>query len=184
MNPFQPFLDVFGKSIACKPAPAERIAAYKGRLPGPLLEFWQAEGWCGYRDGMIWFVDPEAYPEALDEWKITGQIVFARNGFGDLYLWSEKGLSILNVHLGNLYPMDILDLDIFLNKLITLKKTGGELLYGNLFPRVVKKLGRLSEDEAYTFVPALKLGGLGTVDSVQRVKLMEMLSILAQIHGR
>jgi hypothetical protein len=184
MNPFQPFLDAFGERHDCKPAPPERSTSYKGKLPELLLEFWDTEGYCGYRNGMFWFVDPDEYYEVLEEWKVVEHIVFARNGFGDLFLWTANGLSILNVHLGDIYSIGSSRLDNFLNKLLIRESIINDLLYGKLYDKVVKKLGRIAPDECYTFVPALALGGSGTVDSVQRVKLKEQLSILAQIHGR
>ena len=53
--------------------------------------------------------------------------------------------------------------------------------YGGLFKPAKKKLGILSHDEMYGFVPALMLGGGGALEHLERVKAVEHLTLLSQI---
>ena len=184
MNPLHGFLDDYGPGHDCQPVPEERIASYADRLPEPLLEFWRVEGFCGYNDGLLWFVDPEEYIDILDEWKVVEHTAFARTGFADLFLWSPTGWSLLNVHLGSVNPMGSSNLPNIFNELLRLESVKDGLLLRKIHCKAVSRLGRIFPDECYTFVPALALGGPGTPESVQRVKVREQLSILAQIHGR
>ena len=184
MHEFQPFLDAYGTGHDCTDTPAASLERYEGKLPASLLAFWRDEGFCGYRDGMFWFVNPDDFTDALDEWKAASYTAFARNGFGDLFLWSDAGIALLNVHLGSVNDMGGSDLNAFINKLITRELFMDDLLFRQIHTEVVPRLGRIGPDECYAFTPALALGGPGTPASVERVRLSEQLSILAQIHGR
>jgi hypothetical protein len=181
MHPFTRFSEVYGPGHDCRDP--DNSEGYRGNLPDSLLEFWTEEKLCGYRDGMFWFVDPAEYVEVLDEWKVTGYTVFGRNGFADLFLHSGEGASLLNVHLGTVNHMRA-NFDAFINQSLTRESFMDDLLFRKIHTKAVAKLGRPAADECYAFVPALALGGPGTVETVQRVKLREHLSILAQMHNR
>ncbi|GAB1545475.1 hypothetical protein NUACC21_81510 [Scytonema sp. NUACC21] len=45
----------------------------------------------------------------------------------------------------------------------------------------VTRLGQLSPDECFAFVPAIALGGSETIETVQRVPIQEHLALLAQL---
>jgi hypothetical protein len=53
--------------------------------------------------------------------------------------------------------------------------------FDDLFEEALKKLGPLKPDEMYGFVPAIALGGPGTLNTLQKVKTIEHLTFLSQL---
>ncbi|HEX8212584.1 MAG TPA: GAD-like domain-containing protein [Longimicrobium sp.] len=182
MHQFSKFLEAYGTGHDCQQVDPDRLEAHKGKLPDPLLEFWSDQGICGYLEGMFWFVDPDAFVDVLEEWGAARYTSFARNGFGDIFLYSSDGVSVLSVHRGALDSVTP-DIELFLNRLMTITSVMDDMVFRKLHRAVTGKLGRPAPDECYGFVPALALGGPGTPETVQRMKLREHLSLLAQIHG-
>lgn len=183
MPELTPFLEIFGAGHDCEAVPAERVQAFKGVLPDSLLELWGTEGACGYMDGLLWFVDPAAYADVLAEWAVEGYTPFARTGFGDILLWSGQGISLLSVHLGGVNHIAT-KFEVFFNQVLSLASVRDDFFQQKMHDAVLRRLGRVAPDESYAYVPALALGGSRTAENVQRVKMREQLSILAQIHGR
>ena len=58
----------FGPPMAQREVPEARLQHYRGRLPEQLLAYWQRDGWCGWGQGLLWTVDPEAWRENLATW--------------------------------------------------------------------------------------------------------------------
>ncbi|GAC1578532.1 MAG: GAD-like domain-containing protein [Polyangiales bacterium] len=177
---FERFLKSNGPAIDCKEADKAVIRKYESRLPGSLLQFWREAGWCGYRKGLIYFVNPAEYKDLLADWRVPkGSIVFARTGFGDLILWAKGEVQVLFVQYGQLAKMSRIDL--FLNISLTSKDFVENGLLGREYKMALKRLGPPGPDECYGFVPALALGGSGKPETIQKVKCREYLAILAQL---
>ncbi|MGR2884661.1 GAD-like domain-containing protein [Vibrio vulnificus] len=94
---FEYFLEKFSTPFEQVPCSTEIINRYKGKLPSRLLEYWREYGFCGFHDGIFWIVNPEDFEDIVDEWLSPTDIpdhdiyhVFARNAFGDLFLWGEE----------------------------------------------------------------------------------------------
>jgi hypothetical protein len=124
--------------------------------------------------------------------------VFARTGFGSLYLWGEK--------TGQSWRIDIRDAQIFHRKNYEKDIENGkssDLIMAffaitdsytvdledaktekSIFERAVKKYGPLAEDEMFTFEPALFLGGEQTLKTVNKVNFFIQSDILASMGQR
>ncbi|GHA55052.1 GAD-like domain-containing protein [Photobacterium aphoticum] len=94
---FEHFLQKFGRPFTTVDCPLATVEKFRGKLPDRLLEYWQEYGFCGFQQGVFWIVNPDDYEAVLDEWLDQTDIpdndiyhVFARNAFGDLFLWGEE----------------------------------------------------------------------------------------------
>ena len=198
---FEFFLEKFGPTIDRVDPSDEQIARYRNRLPDQLLDYWKEFGWCGYADGLYWTVNPEDYIPARDAWldgseyaEVDRYHVIARTAFGDLFLWGEQTgpcLEIVPIH-GWYVPSDVHLQDMLNGKANTVvrhffsmtKKQFINLHDINekpLFDRALKKLGPVSRDEMYGFVPATALGGPAKLDRLQKLSIIEHLVFLAQV---
>jgi hypothetical protein len=190
---FARFLEKMGKPIGRRDVPKASIERYEGRLPNLLLEYWVEHGWCGYGNGIFWLVDPQDYEGVVSSWiegtKLEGRDtyhVIASSAFGDLYLWGENTGFSLKID-SCLARCVIHDFEIesggmdreLQNFLLSVKFEYND--YGGLFRPALKKLGPLSHDKVYGFVPALILGGNDTLDHLEKVKAVEHLIFLSQL---
>ncbi|WP_420291494.1 GAD-like domain-containing protein [Burkholderia thailandensis] len=197
---FQVFIDEFGEATHRVDVPKEAIEKWRGKLPDRLLDYWGTEGWSGYSNGLIWFVDPDDYEDLVDEWldgspleQIDAFHVFARTGFGKLFLFGEatgQGVfincathSIFATERG-LKKKNARELENSFRAFLGVSKDSCELDDDDgkpLFKRAIKTHGPLEPDEMYGFEPAIVLGGKMDLDHLHRVKLDQHLTILRQL---
>jgi hypothetical protein len=183
-----PVFEAFRKKLpvsGCQPVPEESIAKYTDKLPEPILQLWREEGWCAYGDGLMWFVNPDDYVGVMDEWLETpdNSVVFARNGFGELYTWNGHAVYQLFIHTG-MYGRLMNDIDMLMRTTMVDDESLEDSHYVSLFTQATKTCGQLTYDESYTLVPALPLGGEESMKNVAKVKHLEHLLFLAQVHGK
>ncbi|HWV16509.1 MAG TPA: GAD-like domain-containing protein, partial [Cellvibrio sp.] len=181
------------------------LSKYKGILPNRLLEYWQEYGFCGFKNGLFWIVNPEEYTESINTWLKDTEVqnyddfhVIARTGFGSLLLWGKR--------TGQSWRIDINDAQIFFKRSDEkrIKKEGentslmgffGVISPENinledvdtdapLFEQAVNKFGPLNPDEMFTFEPALFLGGEQTLKTVNKVNFFIQSQILASMGQR
>lgn len=190
---FEYFLEKMGPAVERRHVPLPSIERYRGKLPDQLLRYWEAYGWCGYAEGLFWTVNPQEYEPVVEAW--IGETPFmqqddyhiiAKSAFGDLYCWGETTGSSLSLFAPGSFciPRES-------------RFTGDKLNFGvqvffggiskdrndfeGLFKPASSKLGKLKHDEMYGLVPALALGGVASVDHLQKVKAVEHLVLLAQL---
>lgn len=190
---FARFIEKFGHPIERQEVPLSSIEHYRGKLPDQLLEYWAEHGWCGYGDGIFWLVNPQEYEGVVASWlegaeleKLDSYHLIARSAFGELYFWGEKTGGSLNI-------TSIISRYVVFNSALGEEQIDKQLRnflltrdvesndYASLFKSAKKKLGILSRDEMYGFVPALMLGGTDTLESLERVNAVEHLTLLSQI---
>jgi hypothetical protein len=183
MDAFDEFIAMHGPGIDCRPIRPETVQRYDKRLPQELLDFLGEHGFCGWAQGLIWFVDPDEFQDVMSEWLPDDKqsVPFARTAFGDLFLHGADGVRTLVVHSGEILPSSP-RLDLFVQVALTDKDFLDSSLFRRVFKKALKRVGAPAADECYAFTPALALGGPGTPESVQKVKLKEHLSILAQLN--
>ena len=200
---FTEFLDDegFAPALTCQSVDQETLNRYQGVLPDRLLGYWKEYGFCGYGEGLFWLVNPVDYEELLELWlkdtPLWGKenyYVFARSAFGRLYVWGDKSgdetritpyeHTIMPVDMPNA-PLTTEQRERFFGISISGINKKSPDAYDKddkfLFKKALKKLGTLEPDEMYAFVPALALGGVADLKFLQKVKLQEQLSILAQL---
>ena len=184
MSPFEHFAEFNGPAIGCAKASDTALNTYTGRLPEALIEHWLESGWCGYARGLIWIVNPLDYETVAGRWLdasvVHSPVIFGRTAFADLFVWSDQGVSVLNVHYKRLTVMAD-DIEGFFEYGLCRRKYLKHGLLGDLFTTALPVLGPPNSDECYAFVPALALGGPGTVESLRKVKALQHLDLLLQL---
>jgi hypothetical protein len=198
---FAYFLTNFGPPIARRDASPVDAKRQTGRLPELLLQYWTEHGFAGYADGLFWTVDPDEYADVLTQWldpsPFKGQDdyqVIARTAFGCLFVWGTKsgGSLQINAPHGIIFPdraaakyvqdgRDAIAVQAFFVSLAKDHTDFADERGKPLFTRARAKLGMLEPDEMYAFVPALALGGTATLANLQKVKILEHLTLLAQL---
>lgn len=193
---FEEFLNVFGLPYNTESCPRATVDKFKGKLPNRLLDYWQEYGFCGFKQGLFWIVNPDDYEDTLDEWLEHTDIpdndiyhVFARNAFGDLFLWGEDTgykykISTANGWIieqdGNSRKDNDFSIELFFG--------GAQIKYHEtnsdsgkpLFNACIKKFGALANDEMFGFVPSLIVGGESVLANIDKVNFFVHLSILAE----
>lgn len=195
----------FGPAIKSTMPTQQELSFYEGKLPKRLLEYWQEYGFCGWGEGIYWTVNPAEYRDVLQVW-IAGTefecrekngldkyYVIGRGAFGSLYVWGEtSGQSIdINPSYSMIFPADETaglikrgeerTIDLFFAVMRKEALEEKDLDDKPLFERAVAKLGPLEADEMYAFVPALALGGSNKLENLQKVKIIDHLSFLAEL---
>ena len=202
---FEWFLKKFGEPTKYDDVPFETTEAYKQKLPDILLQCWKEYGFCGFKDGLFLLVNPTEYKDITITWlKGTGLLeidtfhVFARSGFGELFLWGE--------HTGQHFNIEILDSLIFdngsnetyinkegpnealLNFFTVLKPSSLDIDDTDtdepIFEQAVAKFGALNADEMFTFEPAPFLGGDKSLNVVNKVNFFVQSEVLAGMGQR
>lgn len=197
---FEVFISEFDEATHRMNVPVEAIQKWRGKLPDQLLKYWQDEGWCGYKDGLFWTVNPDDYEDLVGEWLADTPIerldsfhAIARSAFGTLYLWGEKTgdsvviacsiNSIIALSSNLKRELDDPDFDIraFFSNKTTVRCDIKDELGKPLFQRAVSKLGNLEPGEVYGFEPAVVLGGKMRLENLAKLKLDAHLAILRQL---
>jgi len=190
---FSVFLKTFGGPVGRQEVPKSSIERYKGKLPDLLLHYWSEHGWCGYGEGIFWMVNPQEYEGVTASWiqgtEFENQDIYhliARSAFGELYFWGEETGASLKITsivsrcttFVSSLPKDQMD-KRFQNFLLSAEVEYND--FDDLFQPAKKKLGTLSRDEMYGFVPAIMLGGSDALDNLKKVRSVEHLVFLSQL---
>lgn len=176
------YIKKHGSPSNCRQAAPAVIKKYQNQLPALLIDLWQQQGWCSYGQGLIWLVNPEDFKDLIVDWLGSDKkaVVFARTAFGQMFVWLEEKAQFVDVHYSTIAPITK-KIEILFNYTLCQDSYLEKVLDKELFDEVLPKLGPLNYDQCYGFVPALALGGPGTADTVQKLKLREHLAILAQL---
>lgn len=200
---FEEFLvaEGFGPIITSSPLNDEVGGYFRGKLPNKLLGYWSEYGFAGFAQGLFWTVNPQDYQELLDKWLSQTTLfgrenfyVIARSAFGELYIRGDKSLSttVIDPHLNTILPGDFENpppskerqergIGIFFEIKNKEYVDYDDKNNKGLFQRCLKKYGMLSDDEMYTFSTPLALGGSADINNIEKVKILEQLSILCDI---
>lgn len=197
---FAIFMESFGEATEHDPVPETAFSKWTGILPESLLSYWRRDGWANYGNGRLWTVNPEDYEGLMHSWLagtpfslIDTYHVFARSGFGRLYLCGEAsgvGVSIDPIR------SEVFALQNCLRPKSLARQEGGikasfacaeledfDLMDGAEelpFDRVVSTCGHLMADEIYGFEPALVCGGEVAIGNLRRFKLQPHLHMLRE----
>lgn len=197
---FDYFLEKFGQPDWQQPVDQATLDYYKGRLPDRLIFYWEKMGFCRFKKGLFWMVNPADYDDELAIWlgedilKQDNYYVIARNGFGKLYVWGEKtGFAFeITPTRGWVYQEEGEAKDIlegYADKKLELFFGFSELdntdMYDSnskpLFDRCVKKFGSLDYDEMFGFVPALAISDNASIKNVDKMNIFVHLSLLPDL---
>lgn len=166
-----------------RPAPADAVALWAGRLPPLLLDIWRRYGLVRLAGGRLRLVDPRRFEPLMgyifqDDADLAGDIhVIGLGDLGELALWSERhGFGFLSPLLASLELPYILssvppaaDTQIA-DLLIPMHHSAIEAFDHEQQPlheRLRARLGRLDHDNIYAATPAPpQLGGTPIEDYV------------------
>ena len=186
---------------AVRPAPAE-LDALAGRLPDELVALWREHGIGLWLGGKFQFCKPPLYAPVVErvfggdqEFSPARTHVVGFSAFGELLVWSEQhdrvlvDLPFLTVRAPKFDAREADDPDRFplATPLSRLDREGSFDVFERneqakpLFQRARVKLGQLALGECYGFVPALAIGGSGTLKQVQRLDALTHLTFLAEL---
>lgn len=185
METFAGLHGALGKPEAGVEPPATFLKTKKATAHPDLEALWTEEGWARYAGGEFWVVDPRPFDELLSEWSTVPKdaIVFARNAFGDLFLFSDGVVVALTIQTGQMNKASR-TVELFLNDTLAQPAIRGSLLETALFKKVRKRLGDLEAEECYGLFPPASLGGdPEDVGAYRKAKLREYFSLVAESHG-
>ena len=164
-------------------------------VPEYLLNLWETDGWAGYRDGLLWTVDPSDFTDVVAAWNLPADLMehgplvpVARTAFGTLYLLkyylTAKGdlaQSVLNVDpVRGIYSVVGPWGPRFLTRTIAQEDYIEVVFDEPLARRVAVDLGGLEWNEMYAYEPALALGGSGAAETLRQVNIFAHHMFLSQ----
>lgn len=163
--------------------PERELLELKGKIPTDLLEFLNQEQKSIYGNGFFWTILPADYHDILNNWGLDGDncYAFLRSSFGCIVYWSNEKCYGLNVQDGSNNPITGNDITRLFNFTLTWDINLEVGFCYDLHIEHRDNLPELKEDEMYTLVPSLPLGGDRETSKVEVVKIREQLDILAQL---
>ena len=163
------------------------IDNYKNKLPEELLDFWKHYGFGTYMDGYLKIINPDEYQNSLNEsYKNSdNEIVFAITSFSDYLVWTGDSIRLIKFRYGT---YNIIENDDDMTWFFDMDLADDSYIRDNLFMKnyglAKEKLGELAYDECYGYVPILAAGGAEKIENLQKVKIKEHISIIAQLAGK
>jgi hypothetical protein len=176
--------------------PDDRRRLSRVPVPEPVLNLWETDGWAGYRDGLLWTVDPDDFTEVVAAWDLPAYLTehgplvpVARTALGALYLakWFRT------VRTGDLsWSVLVVDPVIgiyalagpspsFLARSIADEEYIRDVFREPLARRAAAALGELEWNEMYGYEPAPALGGSGEPETLRRVNIIAHHLFLSQV---
>ena len=167
-----------------------KIQKYEKVLPKEIIELWKKTDMQGtLLNGYLRLIDPDVYKPIVDEvyWNKKAIPVFS-TVFGDVIIWCAKEDGVTDrEEIDMLSFKDDTDtflgfeMERFLEFLENPEYVLDRFPEYQLYPEAVKRLGRVSNDECYFFVPYLFLGGEKTVERLQKGDMEVCISIMTQL---
>jgi hypothetical protein len=185
MHPLDAFVSRFGSPAAVTLPSSHSLDSLPPGFPDSLCDYWRVHGFGAYAEGLIWTHPLSDFEAIIEEWvgtRLKDAVLLVRFSFGDFVLWTRKRVFFVSVHRGYVeeLPSDVSFLfdemlcdDVFLEKFAR----------RSLHLQCNRRLGALSTDQCFGFVPALALGGAENADAVSKVQMGEHLAFLAQVNG-
>lgn len=191
MNSLGKFREAYGQGEqyrSCEPGDRSQL---EGLVPDFLLELWTADGWAGYRGGLLWTVDPRDFQYVVSAWDLPRDpgLVIARTAFGSLYMLSEflveEGLKEISVvefdpHMGDYMVAGPVAKRFLVEELAKSEYIKNVLREVDV-KRALHDVGPLAWDEMYGYEPALALGGSGEPEGVRRYNIFNHHLMLSQL---
>jgi hypothetical protein len=195
MGQWEEYRKAYGNGKQYRPFGTQDRARVEGFIPGWLLELWDADGWAGYREGLLWTIDPEQFAPLMALWKPPEKPIYpvARTAFGELYCLQiyvdEDGVAhgdepyvIAKIDpLTCSFSIPSVDDESFLKSSLTKFKYIKDVFWEEKVKRASEDLGPLEWNEMYSFDPPLAAGGSGAPDTVVKVNLFEEHKRLAKL---
>ena len=187
----QAFVDRYIPGAALIKATPDQLQRYRAHLPEPLLELWQTHGFGFYGNGLLQLIDPDRYRDNLWGWLMRDEpdmerLPIALGAFGEVFYYrklsddGDEDISYLDPHTSEADCL-IWSLPNFFNQWCCDDENIATLLQPERVRQSAQASGPLAENEMYYFVPALRLGGSGAIDTVARGDAAVQLDLLLQL---
>ena len=184
INELPHFSKLHKVSETYKPCPKELIAKYRDVLPEIIISSWEQSGFQKFSNGFLWTVDPDEFRDIasdfLHDYQAPEVNVLFRTGFGDLILLYKSKMfhmSALTLKHGELVGTVDLVLELHLGQ----RDSANAVFFLKEFKEARKKLGDITDEEVYTPVPVIPMGGTFDVANMQKANLKAHLHFLSQV---
>lgn len=197
---YEEFVENFGVGTQYEAITDEFLSKYESIFPDGLLEFWRKEGWSSYADGLVWTVNPDKFAWVVDGWVRavpempvdSKYFIIARSAFGNFYCLSLDSKKIFSISCPDVTV--VASKDCFVSAPGSAELAAGLFFsladtdyfdyddenQSPLFERALERLGPLAHDECYGFVPLLSLGGVASLDHLEKVRMDVHIDIIRQ----
>ncbi len=156
---------------------------YSDKLPQEIIFLLKNYGISNYLEGFFWMVNPKDYQAVSDEIYVpltNPSVCFGRDAFGCLYVWEDKSIIYIDVRYNYTKVIGRKPAIFFNNIMTDWDYLSTEIKQKN-FKEAKEKLGSLAFDECFGYVPLLALGGAEEVENLQKVKIIEHISLIARM---
>lgn len=128
-------------------------------------------------------VNPEEFKEVLEvsSQRYKDSIVLFATGMGDLVIWSDGYVRLLNYRYGMVKTI-MYTLEFLFPNIVDLEFREEELSW-EPYPHAIKQFNELEYDECFGYAPLLGLGGAEKVENLNKVKLKEHILIITEFMG-
>jgi hypothetical protein len=185
------FLEAFPPAADNIPAAADVLAAYAQRLPPVILDLWRRGGFGLYGDGEIQILDPRDYEQNLWGWLLReeddpSRTPIAMSAFGVLFYHralNDEGaedIAYLDPHTSE-GDVLVYSSNEFFGATVVDPEARDILLQRALFRSAVERHGPLARGALFGYVPALRLGGVQSVERTAPMDARVHLELLLQL---
>ncbi|MGP4041761.1 T6SS immunity protein Tdi1 domain-containing protein [Gracilibacillus sp. D59] len=163
--------------------PSYLIEKYKNIIPKEIIDLWQNYGFGTFMHGYFKSINPEEFQDILQECSIryTDSVVLFATGMGDLVIWADGYVRLLNFRYGVLKT--VMPNFLYFFKSLDSEKFRDEYLQWQPFPEAINQYNELDYDECFGYTPLLGLGGPEKVENLKKVKLKEHILIITEFMG-
>lgn len=148
--------------------PNEIIEKYKNLVPKEIIELWKKYGFGTFMQGYFKSVNPEEYIDILKECsqRYRDSVVLFSTGMGDLVLWADGYVRLLNFRYGVLKT--VMPNFLYFFKSLDSERFRDAYLKWKPYPEAVENLGELSYEDCFGYTPLLGLGGAERVENLKK----------------
>lgn len=163
--------------------PRELIDKYENLVPDEIINLWENYGFGTFIQGYFKSVNPDDFNDILQETsqRYHNAIVLFATGMGDLIIWSDGYVRLLNYRYG------IVKTILFTFEFFFQNISDSEFQIDDLswlpYPEAVARYGELSYDECFGYTPILGMGGAEKVENLKKVKLREHILLITGFMG-
>jgi len=186
-----PFLQRHPPTAGLKKATAEQLTRYAEHLPAPLLALWRDHGFGFYGNGLVQLIDPDIYSENLWGWLMRDEpdmerLPIALSTMGTIFYYrrlnddGDEDVSFLDPHR-SAGGCTVWSLEQFFNEWLGEPDNLTDYLHAEQIDALAAHAGPLQSNEMYFHVPALRLGGDGSLAHIARGSAPVHLNVLLEL---
>ncbi|MGB4850376.1 MAG: GAD-like domain-containing protein [Saprospiraceae bacterium] len=181
---FKDFVKIVSPVETYKKCPISLIKDYTDIIPESLLNSWEKHGFQKFGNGFIWTTDPDSYRYLtklfIPQFNSSEVNVLFRTSFSDFIFLYKEEFYHYSVVTSLLLKMKQ-SFDSIININFSSKDSLNDGYFFNIHKWCVKKLGIISIDEIYAYVPALQFGGEMVRENLQKQNMKSYLTMVADL---